>query len=117
LQILDVQILDVQILDVQILDVQILDVQILVAKFWVARFWVAQRFSAAIEVRIGDQPYSLLKDSRFVSGHRFSDAVSIAESVAALAAAGCRHEGNEFFSKLFSHCGPPRTISIESCFL
>jgi hypothetical protein len=82
-----------------------------------ARFWVAQRFSAAIEVRIGDQPYSLLKDSRFVSGHRFSDAVSIAESVAALAAAGCRHEGNEFFSKLFSHCGPPRTISIESCFL
>jgi hypothetical protein len=61
----------------------------------------------------------LLKNTRFVSGHRFSDAVPAAKSVAPSGAAGrnitfsaarssralSKLQRHEFFRKLFERCG------------
>jgi hypothetical protein len=47
----------------------------------------------------------LLKNSRFVSGYRFSDTVKAPESVSASAAARLLERRNEFFSKLLSRYG------------
>jgi hypothetical protein len=80
---------------------------------------VAQRFTAAITGLFQCRLYSLLKNSSFVSGHRFSDAVSSLNSDAPLGAghgkrsfsANClAAEGNcgahkEFLSKLLKKGG------------
>jgi hypothetical protein len=54
---------------------------------WRSGFWVAQRFKRWDEsVLFPRGLYRALKDSRFVSGHRFSDAVNASESIPASAA-------------------------------
>jgi hypothetical protein len=71
-----------------------------------------ERFTAAIAgLFLIERLYGARKNSGFVSGHRFSDAVTASESDAPL---GAGHRKSEFFSKLFSRRS--HTARLEKVF-